>query len=429
MDDTNHDTYDQIQRYLQNRMSKGEMHDFEKAMLDDPFLSDALEGFKVSNPTLVDKHLQYIADNIAEGEQKARGVPMENPIGRWLKVAASIIVIGGASLLAYQWFGTSKTKQPIAEVAQTPAATTVDSVVTLAAAEPATPATSSKINGEELARNSYKPAVQNQPAYDAATIMQAPTTYVPADTTAKAPAGQLAGAPSPNTEVVAVEAIMSARARQETTKQMPPAALSLMTKRIQGLTPGNNFKGKVVDPGGQPVAFATIMTNEKDGVITDRNGDFSITTGDSIVTVNVQSVGFESLVQTLTPVVTNQLILQPAQQSLADVVVTGMSANRRAGAASKKVTLQTEIEPANGWANYMAYVAKSVKTIQDTSTSYLSGQVNLSFIVNKKGEPQQITIVSSTNAANNPLSVAIVQQGPLWTYRSKIAKAFLTISF
>ncbi len=35
-----------IQRYLQGKMSAAEMHAIEKAALDDPFLADALEGYR-----------------------------------------------------------------------------------------------------------------------------------------------------------------------------------------------------------------------------------------------------------------------------------------------------------------------------------------------------------------------------------------------
>lgn len=35
----------QIRHYLDGRMSPGEMHDFEKRVLDDPFLADALDGY------------------------------------------------------------------------------------------------------------------------------------------------------------------------------------------------------------------------------------------------------------------------------------------------------------------------------------------------------------------------------------------------
>jgi hypothetical protein len=34
-----------IERYLKGKMSAKEMHDMEKAALQDPFLADAIEGF------------------------------------------------------------------------------------------------------------------------------------------------------------------------------------------------------------------------------------------------------------------------------------------------------------------------------------------------------------------------------------------------
>ena len=39
-------TFEDIQRYLQGKMSAAEMHEIEKAALQDPFLSDAIEGYR-----------------------------------------------------------------------------------------------------------------------------------------------------------------------------------------------------------------------------------------------------------------------------------------------------------------------------------------------------------------------------------------------
>jgi hypothetical protein len=49
--------YREIERYLQKQMSPSEMHAFEKAMMSDPFLADALEGLQASNSALANEFI------------------------------------------------------------------------------------------------------------------------------------------------------------------------------------------------------------------------------------------------------------------------------------------------------------------------------------------------------------------------------------
>ncbi|MEJ7681369.1 MAG: hypothetical protein WKG06_26665 [Segetibacter sp.] len=53
-----------IQRYLQHKMTPQEMHDFEKALMNDPFLAEALEGFSSSDVAVAEKHLSEIESEL-----------------------------------------------------------------------------------------------------------------------------------------------------------------------------------------------------------------------------------------------------------------------------------------------------------------------------------------------------------------------------
>ncbi len=65
-----------IQRYLQHKMSAQEMHDFEKALMNDPFLADALDGFAASDAATAQKHLAAIEASLLNDRQKAKVVPI-----------------------------------------------------------------------------------------------------------------------------------------------------------------------------------------------------------------------------------------------------------------------------------------------------------------------------------------------------------------
>ncbi|RYY23735.1 MAG: hypothetical protein EOO04_13925, partial [Chitinophagaceae bacterium] len=97
---------DDIRRYLDGGMSSAEMHAIEKAALDDPFLSDAIDGYA----TLKDKEQQQAASatrlqldaafRSRISDKKKSGARV---IGfkRWQTAAAAAIIIT-AGVLGYQ---------------------------------------------------------------------------------------------------------------------------------------------------------------------------------------------------------------------------------------------------------------------------------------------------------------------------------------
>jgi len=96
-------TYTQIeiQRYLQHKMSQQEMHEFEKALMNDPFLADALDGFSGTNAELADAHLDEIERLISGNYQTAKVVPLLPQKTGWWKVAAIILIIISAGAVTW----------------------------------------------------------------------------------------------------------------------------------------------------------------------------------------------------------------------------------------------------------------------------------------------------------------------------------------
>jgi hypothetical protein len=96
-------TYSQvdIMRYLQHKMSPGEMHHFEKALMNDPFLADALEGFSVSDQALATEHIASIERELNSDDQKAKVIRISTQKTAWWKVAAIILVIVSAGAVTY----------------------------------------------------------------------------------------------------------------------------------------------------------------------------------------------------------------------------------------------------------------------------------------------------------------------------------------
>src|SRR5205085_12618246 len=93
--------YVDILRYLQHRMSPQEMHDFEKALMDDPFLSDALEGFSTGTSAIADRHLAEIEIELRGEKADAKVVEMPKQKKVWWKVAVVVLAVATAGILTY----------------------------------------------------------------------------------------------------------------------------------------------------------------------------------------------------------------------------------------------------------------------------------------------------------------------------------------
>ena len=105
-----------IEKYHKGLLSSKEMHDLEKAALDDPFLADALEGYAVPGINAA-ADIAELKKRLSERTEEDRKViPIATPYRSsfpWLRAAAMVILVLGAGFLVYQ-FGFNRDSSPIA---------------------------------------------------------------------------------------------------------------------------------------------------------------------------------------------------------------------------------------------------------------------------------------------------------------------------
>ena len=97
-----------IERYHKGLLSPKEMHDLEKAALDDPFLADALEGYGISsaNPA---KDISDLKKRLEERITATKVIPITTAKRsvQWWKVAAAVVIIGGLSFFTFKFFNNN----------------------------------------------------------------------------------------------------------------------------------------------------------------------------------------------------------------------------------------------------------------------------------------------------------------------------------
>ena len=118
-------TAQDFERYYAGKMSPLEMHQLEKAAMEDPFLADALEGYGYAQTPVEDS--EYLHTQIQSKAQSARVVSLQR-FNKILRIAALFILLAGCGWVVYQ-FGFNRPSNDIAVLKRTnaPVTSTSDS--------------------------------------------------------------------------------------------------------------------------------------------------------------------------------------------------------------------------------------------------------------------------------------------------------------
>jgi TonB-dependent SusC/RagA subfamily outer membrane receptor len=91
-----------IERYLQGKMNPAEMHELEKAALQDPFLADTIEGYSASSLKTSRQHLNEIQQLLTGNKEETKIIPFTSSNKRAWGIAASVLaafIIGAITLM------------------------------------------------------------------------------------------------------------------------------------------------------------------------------------------------------------------------------------------------------------------------------------------------------------------------------------------
>lgn len=416
-----HITYsiEDIERYLNGSMNSAEMHEMERAALNDPFLADAIEGYGESDFTTSHLHLNEINAALYKKREEARVIPIASKKFTWLNAAA----IAGAVMLtgALSWYlislNNSQKKEnnttAIAEVQAEKKAP--DPVISK-------PVDTSAVIAALPKQKSVNPGVvhnqsdQKQSEIISSTPNAGVVTLNDQDiATAK------------NTDKKNEQSVTTFSAQPSTTRQDSTLVVS-SRKALEANQSVLIYNGRVLDNNNRPVVSASVIANGGNAVLTDNEGYFSLRAADSVLDVTVSSVGFERANTTLNSNVSNKIIIQPDDQSLSEVVTTGFGKKRE---ADKKKTDSSLTYPSGGWESFQEYVYKQLNREMDTTLSsvQVTGDVQLEFTIDAAGAPENFKVVKSLNPLSDKKAIDIVKKGPRWITGNKNKKARVVIKF
>ena len=410
-------TAQDIERYYSGQMPAEEMHALEKAALEDPFLADALDGYKFTPTPTAD--IASLKQALAERTDEAKVVPLlrtRKSSLAWLRVAALFLVLIGAGWSVYYLMDTKRDtlalepKERTKEVAAPPPApendtTSIQPIPTL----PELTADEPQIIEETKTSVQQKTVVQEQSTTTEDAMAVQPTAAPPA---AEAP--MLLRADTASQDVAIVQAPVQNRTAG-------------VESRAANVT--NNFTGRVVDPNNRGIPQASVsLKNSNTGTTTDDRGYFSLNTQDTTITARVGAVGFEGKDITLNNRNSeNNIVLKESNQNLEEVVVTGVGTQKRRsmGATNTAASLS---EPVEGWLAFHNYVAQNRNLPRNTDGAEASGSVTLTFTVNRQGTPTNIKVESASSTNLITEATRLLKSGPKWD-RKKGNRGRVTINF
>lgn len=441
-----------IEKYHRGQLSAAEMHAMEKAALEDPMLAEAMDGYAHANYPVADDIndlQQRLQKRLEEKSSRTPVVPLAPASGKknyWWRAAAAVLALAVAGAAIYQI--ALRNDQP-ADIAQNH------------------PGTDTTQGEKEDARAPDSAIAETPPRIDESAEPKPATTgnvkeaEQKAETTKPTPAPTAA---APDDEVRSLEVvtapsqeIAAARAAEESRRlqQMTAADTTRIARKYNGIVnnqQGNDvvfnnkkktnasqgylgeqpqyrmFRGQVVDQNNQPVPFANITnTSDRVGTYADANGNFVLISEDSVMNVQVKSVGHTN--QVIDLVASNQPRKIELQEDLTVKTRVLDTTYRVTNLARLSPLRHEEPEPVDGWQLYDTYVINNLKMPDQLQKTPAPPTVELSFEVNSMGQPVNIRVVRSLCSECDAEAIRLLREGPRWKPVRKNNRTTVVISF
>ncbi len=439
-----------IKKYLSGEMNATEMYAIEKAALDDPFLSEAMEGYEAMEQKDWSKELAALKQKLV-AEQSTPVVPInKTSFTKWWKAAAAVLVIGSSIAITYLFTTKKINNNPAsgvtvadnAPVAKLDSAAAINRYDTSSIATDIAKNEGKKIMGTTAAKTNSKTLLAEEKTKQEA---QDKLVYKPAyrDTKDMAAGGNTTDNREKNNAGAATINPSSSAATQQSPEVNADKAMPQQENKLPGNYKSlnkakaaiNNFNAQVVTADDKPVAFANVNIQQNNKTVyTDENGNFKLTAADSALNVVVTSAGFKAKKITLqNAAVQNKIVLEEDNPSLSEVVTT-----RRKTAAKKELkktiedagTDDEDATPSGGWVEYNNYLNSNLIFPGEAKQKNIHGVVEVFVKLKNNGDISQLKVDKPLCTECDAEAIRLVKEGPKWEVKkNKAAKVKVKIKF
>lgn len=434
-DHITHYTQADIDRYLQGRLTPAQMHALEKAALRDPFLADAIEGYREADPALAAQHLTDIRQQLSAAPARIRPIPQHSPARWWRAAAAILLIAGGATAGWLIWNKDVHTKElaqaNTPQSAPAPADTAHnDRVPQQTVTTPATEQT----HKEDMAAHRPAAAIpsaktgrisngKNIPVMDSAN----PKTLSAGLTDLMGKRDMMQKEIDATREALMQkqQAFNAGAAQEATAMKMAPAPAPASAWPIKLA----EFAGVVKDSKDSPVSGASVtLANTKKGQVTDNTGTFRFLAPDTSQQIAVAALGFTRTQLTIKPEKPAEIKLVPDNQALSEVVVTGSNSAKAKTVLSRDLQ-QDSIIPSGGWERFAAQLRKKITDAHMMQADDIHGTIEAMITLNAKGKAVNCSIIKTFNRSLDAMVISSVKQVSAWSSsKQRLADTAITIN-
>ncbi len=397
-----------IQLYLTGKMAAGEMHAFEEAMMNDPMLADAVDGYRFAmDETDVNKDL----DNLTQQINIAKATPakvVKGSFKQWMSIAAGLIVLLSTSVVLYRIFYQS-------------AETKTNDIAVVIKKDSVTIESETKVDSTSIAINDQATVSTPVPVIIPSVKEKKSVTLLKNEPLAKNDVEDIP-APVPAKEQVATENKIASTNKDNTGIKPSAAEIKSTSTTKSEAVVLNKFVGRVVDEHNNPLPFANVTERTSGvGTYSDINGNFVMLSADSVLTVQTKSIGYGNAVTEIKSSQALKIVLKD-EAVVANAPSAEVLYNKNKSRSSKQETEadEMEAEPADGWGNYNTYVANNLKAPEFKREQQTSParQVELLFDVNPDGSVSNVKVKRSNCNQCNQEAIRILKEGPRWKSKS-----------
>lgn len=409
-----------FRRYLSGKMTPAERHAFEKALLDDPFAHEALEGMEAMNPEHIAEDLKALNFQLVHRTHKK-----QRPI--FWRIAAGLLLLGIFSFVIYYFIDTrapselAQEKQVLSDTvdATSPIKSEVDSTLTKTPdqiiAYQQSPdevkATKSSPKPDKMQQNTAmeenKEAVQ---AFDYSVEPEADIGQMEEETTEAQIAEIPVAAPESviDTEMKKAETPPAQKRKANTNEQRSIAgAVAIISNE-------RTIKGKVtsLDDDSPTPGVNVVLKGSSTGTVTDIDGNYEITVPATDETILVfSSIGYTTEEVELDK---NETVVDVSLgadvTALSEIVVTGY------GTSTKEIPPYsfTPPKPIGGQAKFKDYINENLRYPVSGLATGVKGSVRVQFTIKSSGTMTDLRIIRSLGEDFDNEALRLIKNGPKW---------------
>jgi TonB family protein len=370
-----------IERYLRGEMTAQEMHALEKAALDDPFLSDALEGAANANKDsfLLDVHELQASVLNRSGKQGPKILSM----WKWsLGIAATLFLVAVSGLYTIQRLSERNAQlSENEEKAELLALTESGGFDTLIIAMPRLPKVVATAEPMRSTRSRTESVTRQGERETQANLTDPRTIEI-----------------EPHAET------------QESVSHAASSSLSLNPRLIKGTVTS-------AEDGSALPGVNVVVQGTTTGTITDAEGKFEITVSQPDQKLEFSFIGVKTVVAETRNKNNVNVSLTPDYESLSEVVVAG-----KAVTEDKNKTFNLA-QPQGGKDAYEKYLQQKLVYPEQALKNEVEGRVTIQFTVDDKGNLSNFKVINSVGFGCDEEAIRLVREGPAWSPSKKNDKA------